>query len=365
MKTRISSFELFFVLLQTQIGVGLLSLPYETYKGVKHDGWISILISGFMVQITIFLIWTLCRRFPHNTIFDFSKMIVGRFLGSVMNLGYIIYFLIVVSYVFLVFTDLIKRWILTETPAWIFLLIGFFILVYGCWGTVKDMVSLFSFISVFILGMLLITFFVFLEPGIDLRYLFPIGSAGIWAIIKSTKDSFVSFLGFETLLIYFAFMKNPGKAAAIKGAISANLFITFFYAYLVIIATIMFSPDEIILVPEPVLYMLKAISLTILERLDLLFLSIWVIVVASTVISYSYLASMGINKLLHLRHKKSVLIAGAFVLSLSFLLYGRIELSKLGKLVTFVSYFFGVIFPAILLVISFIFKKRGAYYEEN
>lgn len=364
-KTRISSFELFFVLLQTQVGVGLLSLPFETYKGVKHDGWISILISGFLVQMTIFLIWSLCRRFPHNTLFDFSTIIVGKFLGSVMNLGYIIYFLIVVSYVFMVFTDILKRWILTETPPWIFFLVGFCILVYGCWGTVKNMVSLFSFISIFILGMLFISFFVFLEPGIDIRYLFPIGSEGIGVIIKSTKDSFVSFLGFETLLIYFAFLKKPHKASAIKGAISATLFITFFYVYIVIIATIMFSPDEILLVPEPVLYMLKAISLPILERLDLFFLSIWIIVVASTVISYSYLASMGINKLFHLRHKKSVFIAGAFVFCLVFLLYGRIELRQLGNLVTSVSYFFSVIFPGILLVISFVFKKRGAYYEEK
>ncbi|MGE6717470.1 GerAB/ArcD/ProY family transporter [Peribacillus frigoritolerans] len=365
-KSRISSAGLFFLVVQTMIGVGVLSLPHQAYKAAGQNGWISIFISGLFIQLVILLIWFLCRRFPNLTLFDFSTLILGKILGNTINFLYIVYLLTIVSYVLIIFSDTIIRWIAPETPQWVFLIYGIVLLVYGCSGTIRSMVSLFSFLFIFILSLLFILLLVLQEPAIDIRYLFPIGFGGGWAILKSTKDIVPSFIGFETLLFYFAFMKQPKSFSAVKVAFSAVFFVMIFYMYIVIISTMSFSPAEIKLVPEPVLYMIRGISLHVIQRLDLVFLSIWGIIVAATVISYAFIGSMGISKSLLVKHKIAVILFAVFVFFVSIISTYYVEISTFGEWVRKLNMIFGIIIPIILLLIAIIFKREAeSCYEEK
>ena len=58
-KTRINQSELFFLLVQTMVGIGILSLPFHTYKSAAHDGWMSVIILGFALHLVVLLIWLL------------------------------------------------------------------------------------------------------------------------------------------------------------------------------------------------------------------------------------------------------------------------------------------------------------------
>ncbi|WP_193063832.1 GerAB/ArcD/ProY family transporter [Oceanobacillus oncorhynchi] len=364
-KSRISSVNLFFLLVQTMIGVGLLSLPHQTHDAAGSDGWISILISGFFIQLIVLLIWLLSRKFPNLTLFDFSKVILGETSGTVLNFIYIIYLLTVICYVFIIYADTLKRWILPETPAWIIFSIVFVLLIYGSVCNIKNMVSLFSFLFIFILFLFFITFLVYDYSYIDVRYLFPIGSSGGWNILKSTSDSMISFIGFETLLIYFAFMKQSKTISALKGVFFAVLFVTIFLTYIVILSTVMLSPEEIKITPEPVLYILSAIEIRILSRLDLIFLSFWCLIVFTTIISYSFSASMGISKLIRIKHKFAVILSGTFVLIVSIIFY-YMEITLLEKWLKHLGLIFGIIIPILLLLITIIFKREAAStYEKN
>lgn len=364
-KSRISSVNLFFLLVQTMIGVGLLSLPHQTHDAAGSDGWISILISGFFIQLIVLLIWLLCRNFPNLTLFDFSKVILGKMLGTVLNFIYIIYLLTMICYIFIIYADTLKRWILPETPGWVLLLIFFILLIYGSICNIKNVVSLFSLLFIFILFLFFITFLVYGYPYIDVRYLFPTGSSGGWNILKSTSDSMISFIGFETLLIYFAFIKQSKTISALKGVFLAVLFVTIFLTYIVILSTVMLSPEEIKITPEPVLYILSAMEIRILSRLDLIFLSFWGLIVFTTIISYSFSASMGISKLIRIKHKFAVILSGTFVLIVSIIFY-YMEITLLEKWLKHLSLIFGIIIPILLLLITIIFKREAAStYEKN
>ncbi|WNS78618.1 GerAB/ArcD/ProY family transporter [Domibacillus sp. DTU_2020_1001157_1_SI_ALB_TIR_016] len=52
----ISNWQLFFFMLQTHVGVGILSLPYDVHQVAGKDGWLSILLAGFFMQIGIIVI---------------------------------------------------------------------------------------------------------------------------------------------------------------------------------------------------------------------------------------------------------------------------------------------------------------------
>src|SRR5699024_11306607 len=66
----VCSSDLFFLVLQTQIGVGVLSLAFNVFNTAEQDGWISTLIAGLAIQVAIIIIWMMARRFPSSTIFD-------------------------------------------------------------------------------------------------------------------------------------------------------------------------------------------------------------------------------------------------------------------------------------------------------
>lgn len=364
-KSRISSENLFFVLVQTMMGVGLLTLPHQTHHAAGSDGWISILITGFFIQLIVLLIWLLCIKFPNLTLFDFSKVILGKMLGTVLNFIYIIYLLTMICYIFIVYADILKRWILPETPVWVLFLIEFVLLIYGSICKIKNMISLLSFPFIFILFLFFITFFVYGDSSIDVRYLFPIGSSGGWNILKSTSDSMISLIGFETLLIYFAFINQSKNISALKGAFLAVLFVTIFLTYIVILSTVMLSPEEIKITSEPVLYILSAIEIRILSRLDLIFLSFWGLIVFTTIISYSFSVSMGISKLIRIKHNFAVILSGTFVLIVSIIFY-YMEITLLEKWLKHLSLIFGIIIPILLLLITIIFKREAAStYEKN
>ncbi|BBP92756.1 hypothetical protein BsIDN1_63740 [Bacillus safensis] len=49
-----------------------------------------------------------------------------------------------------------------------------------------------------------------------------------------------------------------------------------------------FSPAELDVIPNPVLYLLKTITFGVIERTDLIFLSFWVFVILATLSNYLY-----------------------------------------------------------------------------
>lgn len=363
-KNRISPIDLFFVMVQTMIGVGILSLPYDTYQTAESDGWMSVLITGVVLQLVIFLLWLLAKRFPNLTLFDFSKIIVGRIPGTIINILYILHFLVAVCYIFIVFTDTLKRWILPETPAWILFLLGVILLIYGSACSVKHIVSLFSFFFLFILVLLVIFLLVYRDPTLDVRYLFPIGSSGGLNILKGTRDTFIAFIGFEIFLIYFAFIRQSKQRVALRGAMFAGIFVTVFFLFIVIISTILFSPEEMKMTPTPVLYLLSSIYLQIISRLDLIFLSIWGPVVLMTIISYSFAAGMGISKVFRLNHKVSVVLFGVCLFILSTVFYYQ-NIMDFEKWLEPLILIFGIGIPLLLLVLALFFKKEMTSSNEK
>ncbi|MFZ0369154.1 MAG: GerAB/ArcD/ProY family transporter, partial [Halobacillus sp.] len=69
-KTKLSRRQYFFMIVQTEIGVGILSLPYDLHSAAKQDGWISLLIGGVLLQIVLLVIWLLAKRFPDKDFFQ-------------------------------------------------------------------------------------------------------------------------------------------------------------------------------------------------------------------------------------------------------------------------------------------------------
>ncbi len=361
MKTtsEINNAQLFFIIFQTQVGVGVLSLPSSLYAKAGYDGWITLLVTGAAIQIIIFMLYLLSTRFPSLTLYEYAPKIIGKYAAFIVSVLYIAFAIATAVIVLELFETTIKTWILFRTPMLVILLLLTISGSYLAIGKIKVMGRFYQFVSILILPLVIMAAYTLKDA--DIRYILPIGQNGVGTILKATQQGIVSMLGFEIVLFVYPYVQNKGKSA-LKSLTLTNIAVTSLYTFLTFTTYVFFSPAELKMIPEPLVYMLKGVSFIIVDRVDLLFLSIWIISVMTSYVSYLYIAGRGIQ---HLTKRKRttgpILIAAIIALIFSTFSHDRYTVEMISGYHAKASYFFAFGFPLILLLISLLFKKKEEF----
>jgi spore germination protein (amino acid permease) len=354
MTNNITKFQLFFILIQSQIGVALLSLPNVVQKSAKGDGWISTLIAGLVLQIMLIIYWQLLRRFPTLIYTEITQKIVGNFLGKLLNSFIYLYFILVGGLATILFIKLINLWLLPLTPGWIISLLILTSCVYLASSDLKMIARFFVLASSLILLLWVTSFFYWFTPK-EVQYILPIGSSGFKNILLGSNNSLLAMLGFETLLFVFPYI--IGNKGVLKTISMANLFITLFYTYFIFITLITFSTDQLGQMREPILNLLRGISYRMIDRVDIIFLSVWIVPMTTSIIIYLYMASRSMN-VKKKRYPKVVLVNGGILFLITLLPHDDVFITLFNKYVSYLSYAVIFLIPTLLLILSFLLKKH-------
>lgn len=349
--------QLFWFFAHSQIGIGLLSLPYSLYKEVESDGWISLLLAAVLVQIAITILALLHKRFPSDTLFGICEKTVGRFVGKLLIILYIAYFIHTAALVLKGFAQLIAVWILTKTPEPIFivLIIGACLPVF--FSSLRQIARMLVLTAPIILLIPLVTIYAFFQG--DYLNLLPLGVASPSAITKGVFSSMFAINGFIVLSIIFPHVKaTPFEKW--KVVTLAHWFVTLIYLIVVIASFITFSHGEMKLLPEPFLYMIKSFSLALIERIDLIFLSLWSVIAITTYIIFVYCGTIGIMTTFHTKRYRLIIVvcliltaAIALIPTSIFEFYEWVKVNnQIASVLTFVI-------PLVLLIVSIIWKRRA------
>lgn len=358
MEKSISQGQLYFLIIQAQIGVGLLSLPFAVHNVAKGDGWISTLLAGVVIQVWLLITLKLAQLFPSKNFFQMLHDLLGRFIGNIFIAAYILYFTCVAGLVAVLQTGLITKWILPFTPYWVIYLLIIFVSVYLASDNILMIARFFSLSTGIIIFFIIFVLTVYQD--VNINYILPVAQSSWKDIFLATKEVLIALAGFEVLLVIYYSVKDKKKTY--RTLTLANITIVVIYTFLVFTSLIYFSPDELPLVPEPVLYMLKAISFEVLERLDLIFLSIWVIPMTNSFIIYVYQASVGLKELFKRdTHSPFVFIIVIPIFVTNFFLQDKFLLEDIGKIFQYIVITFAFVLPLLLLVIGWtrkLFRKE-------
>jgi spore germination protein (amino acid permease) len=355
MTNKITKFQLFFIFIQSQIGVALLSLPHEVQKSAKGDGWLSTLIAGVVVQLMLVIYWQLLKRFPTLIYTEITQKILGVVLGKVLNRLIYLNFILVGGLATILFIKVIKLWLLPLTPSWIISLLILTACIYLAISELRIIARFFVLASFLILLLLITSIFGWFTPK-EFQYILPMGSSGFKNIVLGSKNSLLAMLGFEGLLFLFPFLID-NKKGVLKTISMANLFITLFYTYFVFITVISFSDAQLAIMREPVLNLLRGISYNMIDRVDLIFLSIWIVPMATSTISYLYFASKSVGaKKKH--YPKVVLMNGFIIFFITLLPHDDAIITLFNKYVSYLSYVVVFLIPTLLLILSILMKKK-------
>ncbi|WP_339149041.1 MULTISPECIES: endospore germination permease [unclassified Sutcliffiella] len=353
-KLGLTKTQIFFLIVHTQIGIGMLNLPHKIQGTAKHDGWISILLAGLCIQGILFLYWLLMRRFPNSDFYKITQSVLGIHLGRVCNLAIYVYLIITSAFVLLVATQMIREILLNRTPYWAVGLLIFIMCMYICNSSIHVLARILTVLSVTFLFLFLLSLFPF-TLDMDLKNLLPIGSSGVKNIVFGVNDSLISLFGFEIILFLYPLAAEKNKAF-LKNISYINLFVVCITVYLTILAMVVFSNKVIAQVKYPVIYIFRPIQLMSLDRIDQLFFSIWSIPMVLSVSVYVFFASKFLKN--NRKHRSiPILLTGglAFVL---FLLAEKTDamIEQYSNIVTIFGFLIIGIVPLVLLVTSILLR---------
>ncbi|MEB1808890.1 MAG: spore germination protein [Bacillaceae bacterium] len=353
----ISPLQLTFFIVQTQIGVGVLSLPYAVHTGgAGSDAWISVLLTGIIIQFLIFLFSKIGSRYPNCSLYDMFPITFGKYLGKFIILLYVVYFMLVAGLILILFNYIIEVWAFPRTPNWAFMIILASATYYLVVEKVRVIARFYTIVSILLISIIVLSLPVYTH--FDIRYIMPIGQSGLLNIILGTKEAMLSLLGFEVFLFLFPFVEGSPKEKVVSASI-ANIIVTCYYTYLTFISLIFFSPEEFKLVPQPVLYLLNAFTYTVLERIDIVFLAIWMISVMTSLMTYIYLASVGLSNISSTEeHRKMVPLAIGCSIIIGLIPRNILSIERWSSTIGNLGMIFAIAIPILVFLSSFFVPKR-------
>lgn len=352
----ISREQLFLFIIQAQIGVGILALPFKLNETAKGGGGLSVLVAGFITQLVIILLWVLMKKFPGLNLFNICLKIGGPIIGSLLIIAYIGYFILLGSNTMLTSVEVLRRWMLQSTPRWAVLGLFSIMTLYLAREKLTVLARFYTLATVLFIPLIL-----FVGYGLTqahLEYMFPILDGGYWSIVKGAQDTTISMYGFELMLIIYPLSEGTNKQRLLIISL-ANLFVTLFYVFVVSTCLMVFNSEQIKYIPEPVIYLMKSLNFYIVDRADTFFLPIWTITLVCSVVGYCYAASIGLSVLFR---KKSHKNFTPFVKLISFMIaltpVTIVGIQRLNTVSEYATYLFIGGIPLIILMISLLMKRK-------
>ncbi|NRF90436.1 endospore germination permease [Paenibacillus frigoriresistens] len=352
---QISLKQYIFILFETQVGIGVLSLPRDLAETAGTDGWISILLGWVLSMLLSLIIIQVMNKNPGYTLFELLSQYFGSWVGKSLSVLWILYAAFAASVVMFSTIYIIKLWIVPDIQDFI-LMILFIIPVYMITKHEIRVIGIFAeFVCLIFPWLALLIFFTF--KNTQWMFLLPIGKEGIVPILSTVKSTILSFLGFELAFILYPFLKD--KKSASKGIIISNSISMIIFLTVTVVSFVKFSPDEINDYAYPTLNLLKLVQLPFLERMEIIFLSVYLLTLFMTIIPYLYTAALGITQLFGKQEHRNVLriIMCLWFLSSFFFFPSSSQVTQIGKSWGVAGIYFAYVFPIFLWIYGWIFHR--------
>ncbi len=357
----ISGRQLIALALMAQLGTEVLSLPHVGAENAGQDTWLAVLLSGVVAQAGILLIWLLSSRYPNRNFFAYTRDLIGRPIGIALNLLYGCYYVFSGMLLTALYADILKRWMFLLTPRWIIYLMLLTICGYAATSSLKRLAYISQTFMIFpVICFLLIAFSGIY--GLDGKNLLPVLSDGWFPVMRGIYVAFSSYIGFDLLLYAYPYVQTRSKKKLLLAMSIANACTILYYVTVCLVCSTMFGLKQLILVPEPIVFILKNYKIQILQSLDILFLIFYVTVVSSTIYVYFFLAS---RAFLHLRISGFgkpyiwIWIIGIASFIGSYFLTNRNDLLRISAIQDQCSILLVIALPLLLLLVAGIRSARG------
>lgn len=217
----------------TIIGYGGGILAREVGRDMLVSGVLAVLTT---VAFAFVLIHT-GRKFPGQTIVEYSQQLLGTFAGKFLGLGLVVYLMLAANQSINIYVHHINDFLLPETPFGVITVIHILVICYLVWHG-PEVIARIAVIGFFQAGVFTLLVFLATLPEIDLHRVLPLFDTGLPIIGLAGLNAY-SFTGPSLLIIamLLPLVKDQKKAArsATTGlSIGGIIFLFFFLAELMV-----------------------------------------------------------------------------------------------------------------------------------
>jgi len=302
---QITNIQTIAVMGSTMLGVLTLSFPRYMAEAAGSGGPLVMFVGIGMALISYWIIAKVCQRFPNETIFFFSCRLIGHPLSIFFSVLLLLYFVIFTALTSRLFGEVTSVVLFQNTPIEAFLIL---ILVLTTLSTRRNIIK-FTYVHFFyfpfILGSTLGLIYIAMG-NIELLNLLPILTTPSLPFWKGTMIASTMFQGSFIIILLIPFMKKP-QSAFKAGSIAILLIgVTYILTIASTIGTFGAQETKLLLLPTLEIARTESIGKGVFERLDALFLVVWVISVYTTLFSSYYLASYFLQSLLSFKDNRVI-----------------------------------------------------------
>lgn len=353
------------IMASTIIGVGILTLPREVTAAAGSDGHLATLLGGILAIFILIFLTRLGMRFPNQTLIEYNDLILGRFLGKLLSLAFIIYWLLIAAITVRIFGEMVITAILTNTPLEV--IIGIMLLL----GAQLASQELRVFARVHEL-LLLLTFppllFLFLISvrSVNLLHMLPVLAFGPLPVLHGALATGLSYLGIEIVMMLFPYYKEQEQA--MKYHLYGAAIPLVLYGSIVFIGLGTFGPDALQYLQWPTLEQIRIATIPgVLERLESIFIGIWVVVVFTSVGSLLFMVNLSLSHLLDWKKRNRF---WHYLLTIPLFFLARypqniLAVEKYGNIVTKTGLILITAGSGILYLVALLRQKKGEGTENG
>ncbi|MBW8349471.1 spore germination protein [Bacillus sp. IITD106] len=276
------------ILISTIIGVGVLNLPLIAVQAADTGAPFLTLIAVLLGFVGLYIVTKLGMRFPDQSIIGYSQIVLGKWIGRMYGVMIILFFTFLTAMASREFGEVVVAAVLKNTPIEVTVIV---MLLMAAIFT-RDDINTFAYIHNFYVPAILF-------PGIIIVVLSfknanplyfqpifqPLIANNLKQVLIGTLTVTALFQGSFIITIIIPYMKKTGKA--MKSAIWGIGISGLLYVMIVFAALSVFGVDEMKNLMWPTLELARATSLpgNLLQRLDVVFLAVWVTAVFTTIFS--------------------------------------------------------------------------------
>lgn len=358
---KITDHQLMCLTANSAVGGTLIVISAILARIAKQDAWLSALTAPLLGGLVLWIYTRLGNKYQNSSLIGMNKTVLGKWGGVAISVLYMFYFLFAACRLPWYIGDFTGH-VMHETPVTIINL-AFIIAVcagmwYGLEAVVRAAELFLPVISVlFALAMILVM------PQMEPDYLMPVLEFGVTPILKGDLliSSFVAMPLVSLLMIYPVYTL-PGKGR------NKSLFLGYLWASAIVFVAILMSMlvlGHIICSKQqyPTYSLAKEIDVgTIFSRLEYLISIIWLITQFYIAFLFAFAALTSLSELFSVKnYRRLIAPLGLFMLALSEVIIPDTVYQADWTLTTWIPYShtFGIVFPALLLFISWLRERFG------
>lgn len=352
----LSERELMFALPSMIIGVAVFTLPSNIAQVTEHgDGWISILVAGIIFSILAYLSAKIAASFPSESFLSYCSILVTKpvAFGITFCIGIVSIF--IGAYIVRSLAFITQQYLFEKTPMEVIALCFLLVVIYAVAGTRAGIFRL----NILFLPIILLVYFLvilFNIPTIDIGNYLPLFKTDVTGYGKGIIQSAGAFAGFGILLFYITFVKKPKKLAKIA-FIGIGLS-TIFYIIVFLTSIGIFGQAVVSNLNFPTVELSKRIDIPggILERVDALVFTIWIMSIFNTSALIYDVALLQFSSLFNIKKINLILIIAPIVFYIAMFPQTTHQFNRFSMWLGYSS----VTFTSLVIIILFILAKfRG------